>query len=249
MKALVLLSGGQDSTTCLWWALKEFGAENVRALSINYGQRHAVELHAAVIVAKMAKVEHSVVNIPIDALLSTSPLVDRSRDVEEYADADSLPGGLEDTFVPFRNLLFLTIAGNHAMHHGCGVVVTGVSEEDYGGYPDCRSEFITAMQEALNQAIGADPDLEQWELPLQIHTPLIALDKAATVHLALALTGEGGPYGGTPSCMEALAYSHTCYNGSVPPCGRCHACLLRSRGFEQAGVTDPLVARVGRPRA
>jgi 7-cyano-7-deazaguanine synthase len=238
MKSLVLLSGGQDSTTCLWWALSRFGHENVTALSIYYGQRHSVEIEAARKVAALARVGHHTVHLPKSALLSSSPLIDHNAEVGQYADADSLPGGLEATFVPFRNLLFLTIAANHALYHGASVIVTGVSEEDYGGYPDCRAEFVAAMQSAINQAIGVPRDLESENWPLQIETPLISLDKKETVELAAKL-------GGHPSCMDALAFSHTCYKGQTPPCGRCHACLLRARGFEQAGREDPLVTRCG----
>ena len=103
-------------------------------------------------------------------------------------------------------------------------------EEDYGGYPDCRSDFIGRMEDALVAGIwGAESDKN-----IMVHTPLMWLTKKASVDLAISL----------PGCMEALAYSHTCYNGSVPPCGKCHACLLRAKGFSDAGVADPLVERL-----
>lgn len=225
-KALVLLSGGQDSTTCLYWAIAEHGRENVRALTVLYGQRHATELTAARTIAELAGVEHTEVVVP-GVLLSTSPLVDHARDVQEYADADSLPGGIEDTFVPLRNLFFLTIAANHAVHHGCSVVVIGVSEEDFGGYPDCREAFLGIAEATAREALGQAPHASS---SLRIARPLVYLDKAQTVRLAWRL----------PGCMEALAHSHTCYKGERPPCGKCHACLLRAKGFAEADVPDPL---------
>jgi 7-cyano-7-deazaguanine synthase len=230
---VVLLSGGQDSTTCLYWALAR-GATRVLALSMWYGQRHAAELDAArAVVAKAreqypsAQIDHEELRIgPL--LNSTSPLVSGAT-LGTYARVEDLPGGVEPTFVPGRNLLFLVLAANRAAEYGARVVVTGVCEEDFGGYYDCRRSFVDAMEVAISQGfVGAD----RW---LTIETPLMRLTKRATVDLARTL----------PGCMDALAVTHTCYAGVVPPCGECHACHLRARGFEQAGVTDPLVARFG----
>lgn len=220
-RALVVLSGGQDSTTCLFWALREFGS--VCAVAFDYGQRHRVELASAELVAARAGVELEIIDLgPIFAGLS--PLTNASREVERYASAEVLPGGLEDTFVPGRNILFLTVAANRAYTLGADALIIGVSQADYGGYPDCRADFIAAMERALS--LGLDKALE-------IVAPLAHLDKAATVRLALELDGA----------MEALADSHTCYEGAFPPCGHCHACLLRARGFAELGISDPLVAR------
>jgi 7-cyano-7-deazaguanine synthase len=220
-KALVSLSGGQDSTTCLFWAKREF--EQVHAICFAYSQRHAIEIESARKVASLAGVELEVIDLgPIFAGLS--PLTDKSRAVGHYESAAALPGGLEDTFVPGRNILFLTVAANRAYVVGADAIVLGVSQEDYGGYPDCRKSFIEAMQAAL--ALGLDRELE-------IVTPLVLLDKRATVMLATELEGA----------LEALAYSHTCYEGEFPPCGHCHACLLRQRGFDAAGIPDPLLVR------
>ena len=228
--ALVVLSGGQDSTTCLFWALRRF--ERVKTVTFDYGQRHRVELDAAAKIAELVGVPNIQINAPV--LQGTSPLVDHSRDVGTYADAASLPGGLEDTFVPGRNILFLTIAGNVAYCHGLGNLVTGVAQEDFGGYPDCRQSFIDAMQLALREGLGAGDGDPRGEIT--IHTPLMNMTKRETVDLAARL----------PGCLDAMAYSHTCFQGQVPPCGQCHACLLRAKGFEAAGVTDPLLARLGR---
>jgi 7-cyano-7-deazaguanine synthase len=224
--ALVILSGGQDSTTCLYWALSRF--ESVRALTFAYDQRHRAELDAARAIAKKAGVPHE--QIDMGAIFAgLSPLTNPGEAVDRYDSAETLPGGLEKTFVPGRNILFLTVAANRAYVTGCDALVLGVAQEDFGGYPDCREDFIRKMETALQAGLDA---------PLAIHTPLMHMDKATTVRLAQSL----------PGCMEALALSHTCYEGAVPPCGHCHACLLRARGFEQAGVADPLVARLGAVR-
>lgn len=222
-KALVILSGGQDSTTCLFWALGNF--EHVEAVTFDYGQRHSVEIEAARKVAELAGVHHVVVELA-GLLGGSSPLVNMDNEVGTYESAEVLPGGLEQTFVPGRNILFLTIAGSMASVREIGNLVTGVAQEDFGGYPDCRQSFISAMQEALAEGLGHG---------MAILTPLMDLDKQATVEMAMEYEG----------CMDALAYSHTCYQGSVPPCGKCHACLLRERGFELAGAEDPLLWRLG----
>ena len=227
-RCLVVLSGGQDSTTCLFWAKQVF--DEVHAITFNYGQRHDREIQSAVEVAKMANVvTHEIIDMPA-ILKGTSPLVNSEEQVESYASADVLPGGLEKTFVPMRNMLFLTIAANRAICLGITNLVTGVCQEDFGGYPDCRQTFIDATQKAIVEALYLNPeDGEKFE----IHTPLMDLTKKETVELAAAI----------PGCMRALGWTHTCYNGDYPPCGHCHACLLRERGFKDAGVLDPLVVR------
>jgi 7-cyano-7-deazaguanine synthase len=218
-RAVVLLSGGQDSTTALFWALRRFNV--VRAISFDYGQRHAVELDAARKIAELAEVEHVVLTLG-DVFEGESPLTRADVDVEQYASADVLPGGLEATFVPGRNVTFLALAGSHAAALDADHLVIGVSQEDFGGYPDCRAGFVGAMEAALREGLGRDH--------LVINTPLLHLSKRETVELAQRL----------PGCMEALAHSHTCYRGERPACGRCHACLLRLKGFVEAGALDPI---------
>ncbi|MCK9513562.1 MAG: 7-cyano-7-deazaguanine synthase QueC [Pigmentiphaga sp.] len=241
--AVVVLSGGQDSTTCLFWAAKRYG--KVSAVTIDYGQRHAVELQAAQRVYALAKAQRpgvewgAHVTAPVGAILqSSSPLVSENE-LEQYADYRSLPGGLEKTFVPLRNQLFLTIAANWAVHWGAGSLVTGVCQEDYGGYPDCREAFIGAVEEAINQGLGLAPDPEDPEYEYSVYpgqfcikTPLMHLTKAQSVHLAREV-----------GAMTALAFSHTSYDGQYPPTGKDHATLLRAKGFAEAGCADPLVAR------
>lgn len=232
--ALVVLSGGQDSATCLAAAIEDYGIDRVHAITFDYGQRHHVEVVAACTIAKFAGIEerHEVVNVP-DILKGSSPLVSKAA-VEQYKDAASLPGGLEKTFVPMRNQLFLTIAANRAvvlaLERGFASVdiITGVSQEDYGGYPDCREEFIRSLANTIALSLASEG------LPhVRIETPLIYLNKAETVKLSETLNARW-----------LLAHSHTCYNGAVPPCGSCHACLLRAKGYAEAGVTDPLLDRL-----
>lgn len=224
--ALVVLSGGQDSTTCLYQAIQSH--THVHAITFDYGQRHRIEIQAARRIAHFANVDsHEVLKLPHDMLKSTSPLVSDAP-LEQYKDADSLPGGIEKTFVPMRNQLFLTLAYNRAIALGAKYIYTGVCEADYGGYPDCRAVFVKNMECTSNLGTSGDP-----ARPCRIITPLMNLDKAATVKLALHIK----------DCWEALGLSHTAYDGRETPDGHDHASLLRARGFEQAGVPDPLVLR------
>lgn len=224
-KALVVLSGGQDSTACLFYAINTY--DEVEAITFNYGQRHLAELDAAKKVAAMAGVAHEIVEVG-SILRGTSPLVS-GNELEQYASFDVLPGGLEKTFVPGRNLLFLTLAANIAYCKQFDVLVTGVCQEDFGGYPDCRQTFITAVQDAINTAMFLSP----LDGEITIDTPLMDLSKAESIKFAQNFDG----------CFEALAYTHTAYDGAFPPVGHDHATLLRAKGFYEAGLPDPLVMR------
>jgi 7-cyano-7-deazaguanine synthase len=230
-KALVVFSGGQDSTTCLFWALKNFG--EVHVLTFDYGQRHRVEILAACMIADLAGVgeRHEVVKVR-DVLVSTSPLTSPEVELEQYSDAQSLPDGVEKTFVPMRNQFFLTIAANRAYALGCTHLVTGVCQEDSGGYPDCRQEFIDSFADTCN--LGTFTGEEEGILSnLTVHTPLMYLTKAESVRMAYE----------DEKCWEALAFTHTAYDGKYPPTGHDHANLLREKGFTEAGLPDPLVLR------
>ena len=230
-KALVILSGGQDSTTCLFWAKQHF--DEVHAITFNYGQRHILELEAAKKVAEMAGVaSHEFVDVP-KCLISTSPLTS-DNELETYDNYEQMDGTIgnrrELTFVPMRNALFLTIAANRAEALGIPNLITGVCQMDNANYDDCREVFIKATQDYINTALGHDHRGTQ---AITIHTPLLFLSKAESVKLAQEI----------PGAFEALAYSHTCYAGKFPPCGECHSCVLRAQGFKEAGVSDPLVDR------
>lgn len=223
--ALVIFSGGQDSTTCLYWAKSKW--DKVFTVTFNYGQKHQIEIESARKICKLAGIDFDLVDIP-NILRSSSPLLDSSQTLDKYEKISDFKAGVQPTFIPGRNILFLTIAANIAMHHGAKNLVTGVCEEDFGGYYDCRHDYIQAMQIALNQGLFGTNE------GLVIHTPLMHLNKAQSVELAKSLGDE---------CLNALAYSHTCYDGKFPPCGKCHACLLRARGFTDSGIEDPLLIR------
>jgi 7-cyano-7-deazaguanine synthase len=224
-RAVVLLSGGQDSTTCLFWARARWPA--LHAVSLDYGQAHASELQAAAAVAARAGcASHVVLGVQAFAQLADSSLTGGAqRDGWEgrYVDEGA---ALPSSYVPGRNLLMLTLAAARAAQVGAHDVVTGVCQTDYSGYPDCRGEFVDAAQRAAELALPASCR------PLRVHAPLLSLTKAETVRLAAAI----------PGCMEALSLTVTCYRGLRPGCGSCPACALRARGFAEAGVTDPSTA-------
>lgn len=221
---LLVLSGGQDSTICAYWAKYRLGATEIHGLTFEYGQLHSIELDAAKSCADAVDMaSHEIMKLgPV--LKGKSPLTNSDEALEQYEDHGSLPGGLEKTFVPGRNALFLTLAANRAYVLGLNDIITGVCEEDSGGYPDCRQTFIDSQQQTLRLAN---------EKEFEIHTPLMLMTKAESVQLAMEL----------PGCYFQLAYSHTSYDGAYPPTGKDHATLLREKGFEEAGVPDPLVAR------
>ncbi|MDH3576328.1 MAG: 7-cyano-7-deazaguanine synthase QueC [Gammaproteobacteria bacterium] len=216
--ALVVLSGGQDSTTCLYWAIERFGRANVSTISFDYGQRHKIELECAARIAEHASVSNACLPINTFAALGGDALTDSDIEVENQASADS---GLPNTFVPGRNIVFLTFAAAYAYQRGIDHLVTGVAQTDYSGYPDCREDTIRALQQTLRAGM---------ESTVLIHTPLMHLSKKETVELAMQL-----------GALPALALTHTCYKGQRPPCGECPACELRAKGFAEAGIEDPLL--------
>lgn len=217
-KALVVYSGGQDSTTCLFWAKKHF--DQVYALCFRYGQKHVAEVDIARSIAEKAGVPFEVKDISfVSELSSGCSLTDTSitMDKEPPTPSSSSPDGRitpPNTFVPGRNLFFLSIAAVYAREHGIMNLVTGVSQTDYSGYPDCRDSFIRSLNVTLNLAMD-----EQFV----IHTPLMWIDKAETWKLADDL----GVFDIVRN--ETL----TCYNGiKGDGCGECPACKLRRHGLE-----------------
>ena len=218
-KSLIVLSGGQDSTTCLYWAIAQFGRKDVESLTFDYGQRHRIELNCARQVAEIAGVPHTVLPINTFAVLGGSALTD-AIEVRSGINPDTR---LPNTFVPGRNLILLTFAAAYAYPRGIHHLVTGVAQTDYSGYPDCREATLKALEQAIR--LGMDYDIT-------LHTPLMFKSKQETVKLAREL-----------GALAALAYTHTCYNGEQPPCGQCPACQLRAKGFAEAGIADPLVER------
>lgn len=211
--AVVVLSGGQDSMTCLALALSRH--DEVSAVAFNYGQKHAVELHQAAIIAEAAGVELTVVDVRFFGALVTSALTEHG---DVSADHSYKPG-LPASFVPNRNALFLTIAHALAQERKAGYIYTGVCQTDYSGYPDCREVFIEQLEAALNTGYETDID---------IVTPMMHIDKATTFELADRLG----------VLHDVIELSHTCYNGDRNirhewgyGCGRCPACKLRERGY------------------
>lgn len=216
-RAVCLTSGGQDSTTCLYWARRRF--DGLLAVAFDYGQRHRIELQAAQQICEQAGVALKIFKLSILEQLGGTALIGST----DYICSDSSHDGLPNTFVPGRNILFLTIAAAYAYQHDINDLVIGTCQTDYSGYPDCRESTMQAMAHTLSLGLDAH---------VYIHTPLMHLSKAQTVHLAQEV-----------GAMEALAFSHTCYEGSYPPCGECPACKLRAKGFREAGVIDPLLHR------
>ena len=207
--AVVLFSGGQDSTTCLFWAKKQF--KKVYALSFLYGQKHQKEVEIARNIAEKAGIEFYQIDASFISKLGTSSLTDNSIEMDQEKPAESFP----NTFVPGRNLFFLSIAAVFAREHGVRHLVTGVSQTDFSGYPDCRDSFIKSLNVTINLAMD-----EQFV----IHTPLMWIDKTET----WALADELGVF-------DLVRYETlTCYNG-VPAdgCGHCPSCRLRNHGLQE----------------
>jgi 7-cyano-7-deazaguanine synthase len=223
--ALVLLSGGQDSATCLAWALDRFAS--VETLAFDYGQRHVVELDCRMEILKRIGAikpgwavrlgaDHGLGLETLGAVSETA----LTRDVAIEIDANGLP----NTFVPGRNILFLTFAATLAYRRGLKHIVGGMCETDYSGYPDCRDDAIKALQVALNLGMAQN---------FVLHTPLMWLDKAATWALAYQA-------GGDALVGLIVEHSHTCYKGERDQrhpwgygCGSCPACEIRARGHDE----------------
>lgn len=220
--AIVLLSGGLDSTTCLAIA-KDEGFTPI-ALSFRYGQRHTGELECAAAIARAADVEHLIADIDL-AAFGGSALVDESLEVPKHESVDDLSAdSVPITYVPARNTIFLSFATAVAETRGAHDVFIGVNAVDYSGYPDCRPEFIEAFEVMANLATREGVEGGR----LRIRTPLIDLTKAEIIQLGLSL---GVNYGATMSCYDPAA------DGGA--CGHCDACLLRARGFADSAVDDP----------
>lgn len=209
-KVLVVFSGGQDSTTCLFWAKRNFS--EVYALSFIYGQKHANEVELARSIAEEAGVKWDVMDVSFISSLSTGcSLTDSSITMDQ----ERPEGGVPNTFVPGRNMFFLGIAAVYAREHGISHIVTGVSQTDFSGYPDCRDAFIKSLNVTLNLAMD-----EQFV----IHTPLMWIDKCETWALADEL--------GVLDLIRERTL--TCYNGvQGDGCGHCPACKLRREGLEK----------------
>lgn len=208
-RALVVFSGGQDSTTCLFWAKKHF--KEVYALSFVYGQKHVKEVELAREIAEEAGVRFDVMDVSFISSLAHNSLTDPTMTMDQEKPQDGPP----NTFVPGRNLFFLSIAAVYAREHDIRHLVTGVSQTDFSGYPDCRDSFIRSLNVTLNLAMD-----EQFV----VHTPLMWIDKKET----WALADELG-------VLDLVRHrTLTCYNGIVGDgCGHCPSCKLRRAGLEE----------------
>lgn len=223
--AIVLFSGGQDSTTCLAWALSRY--ERVETIGFDYGQRHAVELTVRPVLLQKIRAqfpqwagklgEDHLIDLSLISKISSTAM---TEDVEIVMQENGLP----NTFVPGRNLLFMTVAATVAYRRGLNVLVGGMCETDFSGYPDCRDDTMKALQVALNLGMATQ---------LKLETPLMWIDKSETWKLAQDLGGD--------ALVDLIrAETHTCYLGQRGAlhdwgygCGTCPACALRARGYQQ----------------
>jgi len=228
--AVILLSGGLDSATCL--ALARADGYACHALAFRYGQRHAVELEAAAAVAAAAGVELVVVDIDLrrfgGSALTADVAVPKHDDVSEL---DPAAGGIPITYVPARNTIFLSFALAFAEVRGARDIFIGVNALDYSGYPDCRPEFIEAFEQLANLATRAGVEGDGDDR-IRIHTPLIAMTKAEIVATGVSI---GVDHSLTTSCYDPVADGPAWL-----ACGHCDSCLLRRKGFADAGRTDPI---------
>ena len=214
-RALVVFSGGQDSTTCLGWAKNRF--DEVETITFDYGQKHRIEIAQARKIAMLLHVKNTLLSLDAFSQLNDSALIDGSQDISAH---HSTHINLPASFVPNRNAIFFTLAHAFAQKQGIEHIIIGVNQTDYSGYPDCREPFVKALELALN--LGS-------EATITFHYPLMHLTKAQTFELSEV---EG-------VLDLVIDESHTCYNGVHTHkhargygCGECPACVLRKQGFE-----------------
>ncbi len=225
-RAVCLLSGGLDSAACLGVARRD--GFTCYALSIDYGQRHRVELQAAQRVAEQLGAERHLI-LPLDLRAFGGSALTADIEVPKERSEGEMSTGIPITYVPARNTIFLSLALAWAETLEASDIFIGVNAIDYSGYPDCRPEYITAYESMARLATKAGVEGQQ---RLAIHTPLAQLGKAAIVRLALLVGVD-------------LRLTHSCYDPDPQghPCGHCDACLLRAKGFAEAGVSDPILSR------
>lgn len=207
-KALVVFSGGQDSTTCLIQAVQTYGRENVQAITFQYGQRHAIELERTRWIAEDLGIAQTVLDLSLMQQITHNALMDDTAEIQTASN------GVPNTFVDGRNALFLLYAAIYAKSQNIKHIIVGVCETDFSGYPDCRDIFVKSMNVTLNLAM---------DYAFQIHTPLMYLTKAQTWALADRL-----------GCLDYIRqHTHTCYHGVEGGCGECPSCVLRERGLAE----------------
>ena len=208
-KALVIFSGGQDSTTCLLQAIADYGRENVETISFQYGQRHAIELEKAKWIAEDLGVKQTVIDTSVIKQTTNNALIDDSQEITAAKETD-----YPNTFVDGRNMLFLLLAGCYAKQQDICDIIIGVCETDFSGYPDCRDIFIKSMNVSMNLAMDYN---------FNLITPLMYLTKAQTWEMADKL-----------GYLDYVRkYTHTCYYGVDGGCGKCPSCILREKGLNE----------------
>jgi len=217
-KAIVLLSGGIDSTTALFWAKQK--GYNCFCLIFDYGQRHKKEIRKAELIAKKAGSEYQVLRICLSGCKSS--LVDKNIPLAKGKISKSIPS----TYVPARNIIFLSFAVSFAESKNINAIIIGTNQIDYSNYPDCRGEFLRAFQAAINKGTksGVTGNLFKIIAPLENKTKAHIIKTANKLNVPLEMTWS-------------------CYSGGRKPCGRCPSCIIRARGFRQAGLEDPLLGR------
>lgn len=219
MKAVVLFSGGLDSTTVLCWALKK--GYKCKALGVSYGQRHARELDSAARIARLVNVELIKVNVSFP-WLKVSSLVDSSKKLPELPLSKIGKISIPDTYVPGRNTIFMALAVSLADSIGAGCIAVGANALDYSGYPDCRPAFYRHFQHVANAGTRAGTQGKG----IRILAPLMRMSKSGIIRMALRLN-------------VPLELTWSCYSGGRYPCGKCDSCKLRAKGFKEAGIPDP----------
>ncbi len=222
--ALVLYSGGIDSTTALYWAKKEF--ERISALTIDYEQRHKVEIRMAEKIVRRLELDQKVLKIDLTQI-GGSALTDARMDLPEITRREEIMGGLPPTYVPFRNGIFLSLAAAWAEVIGARDIVCGFNIIDSPEYPDTRPAFAKAMEKVIN--LGTRAAFEEGNF--KIHAPFILQKKSEVIKVGLSL---GADY----------SFSISCYAGQEIPCSKCSSCLLRHQAWEEAGREDPLITRL-----
>jgi len=214
-EAIVVMSGGADSCICLFEAIERWGKENIEVITFTYGQRHEREVEQAQKICKMLDIPQIIIPLSGWDKIRGSALFETNSEITINEQT-----GLPTSFVPGRNVIFLTYAAAYAYTKNCHNLVTGVCQTDYSGYCDCRDSSIKALQGALTLCLGYD---------IYIHTPLMWLTKAESIELAI----KNG-------AISYLKHTQTCYNNKRPACGLCPACKLRIQGFKDAKTQDPL---------
>jgi 7-cyano-7-deazaguanine synthase len=222
--ALILYSGGIDSTTALFWALNSY--EQVQALSFDYGQRHKIELSLARRLTRRLRIPHAVLKVDLRQV-GGSALTDVSIPVPRFRHPENCAADIPLTYVPFRNGIFLSLASAWAEARGLSDIVCGFNAVDSPHYPDTRGAFVRAMERAIDKGTGA----RSKGRPIRIITPLLRMRKSQIIRKGLRL---GADY----------SFSISCYGGSEVPCGRCSSCLFRQKAWREVGTTDHLLVRL-----